>query len=142
MTPYVLGYAFYNKEDGLYVALIEKTRPDWQKGKLNGIGGKIELNENPLDAMRREFEEETSVRNMGWKLFCQFHDDKDFYIYCYMSFPDVEPKTMTDEKVGLYMVNKLPNNIIPNLRWLIPMSLSFNYGEPAEQFVVKKCIKS
>jgi hypothetical protein len=50
---YVVGFLF----DGLCqnVTLIKKTHPEWQKGKLNGVGGKIEPNETSTDAMRREF---------------------------------------------------------------------------------------
>jgi len=44
------------------VALIRKRRPDWQAGRWNGIGGHREGFELPLDAMVREFEEETSVK--------------------------------------------------------------------------------
>jgi 8-oxo-dGTP pyrophosphatase MutT (NUDIX family) len=29
------------------VLLIEKQKPAWQRGKLNGVGGKIEPGENP-----------------------------------------------------------------------------------------------
>lgn len=61
--------------------LIRKTHPEWQKGKLNGIGGKIEkkeqlvgavwLTESPFEAMIREFHEETGItttRNR-WRCF-------------------------------------------------------------------------
>jgi 8-oxo-dGTP pyrophosphatase MutT (NUDIX family) len=52
---YCLGYAFFSN----YVVLIEKNRPDWQKNKLNGIGGKVEEGETGQDAMTREWVEET-----------------------------------------------------------------------------------
>ena len=45
-----------------YVALIRKNRPAWQAGKLNGIGGHIEPGEFPIDAMIREFYEETGAK--------------------------------------------------------------------------------
>lgn len=67
---YVLGFLF--SEDGSRVLLIWKNRPAWQAGKLNGIGGKIEDGEQPLDAMKREFVEETlfvgygDLRNAEW----------------------------------------------------------------------------
>jgi hypothetical protein len=34
----VAGFLFRNNDTE--VALIRKNKPDWQKGKLNGIGGK------------------------------------------------------------------------------------------------------
>ncbi len=57
MKRMVLGFAFNpfaNK-----VLLIHKNRPDWQRGKLNGVGGHIEGSETSRDAMVREFREET-----------------------------------------------------------------------------------
>lgn len=62
MINYVLGFAF-TPEVGMYrrVALIEKKKPKWQEGRINGIGGKIEPGETAVQAMSREFYEETSV---------------------------------------------------------------------------------
>lgn len=57
---YVVGFMFDNSMKS--VLLIQKNRPDWQAGKLNGIGGHIEPGEYPIDAMVREFREETDVK--------------------------------------------------------------------------------
>jgi len=62
MKRMVLGFAF-NPLDNT-VLLILKARPDWQAGKLNGVGGKRECDgalgwEDPFMAMAREFHEET-----------------------------------------------------------------------------------
>lgn len=61
---YVVGYCFSPDFDA--VALIEKIKPTWQKGKLNGIGGKIEPGEAPVEAMRREFGEEATAVIREW----------------------------------------------------------------------------
>ena len=45
ITNYVLGFAF--SKSGQMVLLIWKNKPEWQRGKMNGIGGKIELGEHP-----------------------------------------------------------------------------------------------
>ncbi len=42
MKLYVVGFMF--TEDEKQVVLIEKKRPEWQAGKLNGVGGKIGIN--------------------------------------------------------------------------------------------------
>jgi 8-oxo-dGTP diphosphatase len=62
MISYVVGFMFseYCNE----IALIKKKRPEWQKGRLNGIGGHIEKNEVPHDAMYREFEEEAGIERI------------------------------------------------------------------------------
>ena len=51
-TKYVLGFLFtLNKVN---VMLIEKDHLDWQKGKLNGVGGHIGEGESLMEAMCRE----------------------------------------------------------------------------------------
>ncbi len=69
MRQYVLGFAF--SPTGDRVVLIEKKRPDWQLGKLNGVGGRVENGEKPVDAMVREFKEETGVDTTrdDWRYF-------------------------------------------------------------------------
>ena len=61
---YVVGFVFEkNPVTAVWeVLLIRKTRPSWQAGLLNGVGGKIELLEASSEAMVREFQEETGVR--------------------------------------------------------------------------------
>lgn len=54
---YVIGFAFVGDD----VLLIKKTKPAWQAGRYNGVGGKIEASELPLNAMHREFMEETGI---------------------------------------------------------------------------------
>lgn len=56
---YVCGFMF--SPTLTQVVLIEKKKPSWQKGLLNGVGGKVEPREEPSYAMAREFKEETGV---------------------------------------------------------------------------------
>ena len=56
---YVLGLLFRGCYSG--VVLIEKTKPQWQAGLLNGIGGKVEPGESAFDAATRELREELDV---------------------------------------------------------------------------------
>ena len=73
IKKYVLGFLF--DADGQHVALIIKARPAWQRGKLNGIGGKILPGETPLRAMTREFAEETGCDEpVPWQWFCDLGD--------------------------------------------------------------------
>jgi 8-oxo-dGTP pyrophosphatase MutT (NUDIX family) len=62
MISYVLGFAFTT--DKSQVVLIRKNRPDWQRGFWNGIGGVVQESESELDAMVREFKEETGVTTL------------------------------------------------------------------------------
>jgi 8-oxo-dGTP diphosphatase len=59
---YVAGFLF--SEDESKVVLIEKNKPDFLKGLFNPVGGKKENNETSLEAMIREFKEETGVMYM------------------------------------------------------------------------------
>ena len=117
---YVIGFLFKFQDGHWWVGLIKKNRPDWQKGKLNGIGGHIEENETPDEAMRREFQEETGA-TCNWEFYCTMVFDEAL-VYCYRSKDKAEIKTTTDEKVGWYPIDFLPENIIPNLNWLIPLA--------------------
>lgn len=133
MKKYVVGFLF-DKSMSL-VVLIVKNRPEWQKGKLNGIGGMIDKLETPSKAMEREFLEETglSIPEKQWEHFHSLQDELVKVYFYYAISENVENiNSMSDEKVGLYNINylnnfhdvKFPRNeTIPNLRWLIPMCL-------------------
>ena len=118
---YVVGFLF--SEDMNQVILIKKKRPDWQNGKYNGVGGHIEENETPKEAMIREYEEEAGKRveewthyvtleNTGWKVYFFFAVDNTAFL---------ESETKTDEDIFRAISTNLPTNVIPNLRWLIPI---------------------
>lgn len=125
MKIYVVGF-YFNIGDFNKVVLIEKKRPEWQAGKLNGIGGHIEKGEQPIDAMIREFYEETGVK-IGedfWVEFAEISND-DWKVFFFYSFGDITAcKSTTDEKLVIVDVADLSKlDVIPNLRWLIPMCL-------------------
>lgn len=56
---YVLGIVLNFEANK--ILLISKKRPSWQAGLFNGIGGKLNHAEAPLDGMIREFKEETGL---------------------------------------------------------------------------------
>ncbi len=121
ITEYVVGFAFDRYQEK--VKLILKDRPDWQKGKLNGIGGHIQQGETPFNAMRREFIEEGNLIIHDWKNFAILNGN-DFVVHFFRSNVDVfdSIESMTDEKIYTACVNCLPSNVLDNLRWLIPMA--------------------
>ncbi len=126
MTNYVCGFMF--SENMNKVALISKLKPEWQKGKLNGIGGKIEPGEGYLNAMVREFKEETGVETSfdEWKLFAYLSDKINWEVYFLKAFSDkvYDAVTTTEEEVRLLFPPWISSfNVIPNLLWLIPLAL-------------------
>lgn len=48
---------------------------------------------------------------------------------------------MTDEKPEVCYVDALPENIIPNLPWLIPMALSME-TERCDEFIIREFTKA
>lgn len=118
-TQYVVGFLFDNNYK---VSLIQKNRPDWQKGKYNGIGGHIENGELPKDAMRREFYEEAGIDINSWEHYCTVYYT-DAIIHFFRAFGDYQLITKTDERVFWQPFEKLGDNVIPNLHWLIPLAL-------------------
>lgn len=65
-----LGFIFDEELEN--VLLIEKNKPDWQKGKLNGVGGHCEPNESYITSMIRECFEETGIETSKnkWEHLC------------------------------------------------------------------------
>lgn len=121
---YVLGFAF--SEDKESVLLIEKLKPEWQAGLLNGIGGKVEGSEHPLAAMIREFKEECGISTdvHHWKQFLEMNG-RFGTVYCYFAFMDISgANTMEDEEVVEAQVERISYlETISNLPWLIGMAL-------------------
>jgi len=124
----VVGFRFspnINAKDdrmGLLL-LLRKNRPPWQAGKLNGVGGKIEPNEDPLMAMRREYEEEVGVAIEDWERRIVLIGD-DFVLHVFWSVGPIElPRKRNDvgEKLEIVPFRNVPDGTIPNLRWMIPL---------------------
>ena len=103
---WVVGFLF--STDQRRVVLIEKQRPEWQRGKLNGVGGKIEANETPTDAVRREFSEETGADIDGWRQFCELRFQAGT-VYFFVATHNAEVTSTTDEKVDWYETSDIAN---------------------------------
>lgn len=141
MNRYVVGFA--GSISLSTVALIQKTRPKWQEGKWNGIGGKIEPGEAPLAAMRREWNEETLLKLdpfVSWIHFAtirggSYHDS--FELWCFTlgmgleNHLDIPLKVMenygTDEVVEI-----VPRDVITGLKrpmvYNIPMLIDLAFA--------------
>ncbi len=73
----------HNKGQFLFV---NKNRPEWQKGKTNLIGGKVEPNETAMEAAHRECSEEVGFEPKDLQLCGEISDSKDrntFVVYCF-----------------------------------------------------------
>ena len=140
---YVLGFVFSDCLDSK-VLLIEKTKPAWQKGKLNGIGGKIEPGETPLEAMVRETNEETGLSVVDYVHYCtmSFAQDTVLVFVGFADFDLLRDESPTEEKLHVVkipdvLLKKTEIPTMSNLPWLIAMAhdrgfktfLTVNYNE-------------
>jgi len=130
MKKYVVGFAFSG--DLTRVLLVKKLHPEWQKGYWNGVGGHIEVNETPHEAMVREFQEETGLATnvCDWEctvvirvldagaIVTFFRIIAPFSVLYRVS----GTKNDVGERLGLIPIG-LPHSTawLPNLDWLIPL---------------------
>lgn len=125
MKTHTLGFIFDAKLS--QVLLMQKERPDWQKGRVNGIGGKIESGEESISSIVREVFEETGLQTKKeeWIYIGEIKSDTyavDVYTLIYKGeFNDAS--STTDEEVNWFEVNKIPENAIHNLCWLVPLAI-------------------
>lgn len=113
MKKYVVGFFF--TPDMKSVWLITKQKPEWQKGCLNGIGGKIE--DTDVDAhaaMIREIKEEADV-NLGdiaeiihlGHMTGTNNDGSSFHVDIFTGRTDAQFRTMEQELIDLYPVDEV-----------------------------------
>lgn len=119
---YTLAFIF--SKDREKVLLITKNRPEYQAGKLNGIGGKLESGETPVEGMTREVREETSleISDDRW-LFAGNIQGKNWKVWVYTAVHSgalSDAVSVTDESVVWYDCASLPSHCLQNLFWLIP----------------------
>lgn len=123
MKQYCLGFLFSEYD---HVVLIEKVKPEWQRGLLNGVGGKLEEGESGLVGMIREFEEETGLRFDEWEERIILRGP-DWIIFTYAGWwkgdpPKIDVVKTGEEQAswcGLEQLNDLP--VITNLRYIVPL---------------------
>lgn len=124
-TPYVVGFAFDEIDGDHRVALIEKRRPAWQRGLLNGIGGHVEEGELPIEAMAREFEEETGMATLEgeWTHFATVTTARSRVAMFAADLRELRLASRTDERVIVILVDDVPKwATVPNLAWLVPLA--------------------
>lgn len=141
-TPihYVVGFMF--SHDRQRVALIRKQKPVWQHGKLNGIGGKVDSPEDALQAMRREFQEETGYHTgfTQWAHFSEMSGNNDggegrFRVDFFTTVGHIDelgsPEIEKVELIQIREVYPLRPDMIENLPWLIGVALDYLHdGRP------------
>lgn len=133
MKKYTIGALF--TPDFEKVLLIEKQRPEWQKGRLNFPGGHIEEGETGSECIAREFNEEANVfiPPQDWMQIGMIENEGEYFVEFFTTVYKEElhgvVKSLTDEELHWVYCANLPEKVISNLRWLVPFAINcFNQG--------------
>jgi len=133
MQRYTLCFIF--SEDLREVILIKKNKPVWQSGNYNGVGGKIEPNEESIDGVVREVFEEIDIKltQATWFKELSGEDalDLDWVVDCYSAVINKEDNPInnkTDEIAKWFRVDKLPKNKLYEVQDLVLNAWSNSKG--------------
>ena len=122
-VPFLDAKAFYHS----HILLIEKEKPEWQKGKLNLPGGKLESGETPEGAAFRELWEETSLQAIDCKIMGKL-TGATYVVHvvtCYVGSRDYPVQRETEKPLKLWIDDALSRpNLISNLKLVIPLCLA------------------
>ena len=134
IPEYVVGLAFCDEFKAYgperpdpHVLMIRKETPEWQRGLLNGLGGKIEPGETPAEAMRREFNEEAGLDVEDWEQFATLGKEGVFHVRFYRTWlPFGVAFGLGNKKIDEGYVRWVPvarlYHTIPNMQFLVPLA--------------------
>lgn len=126
LNRYTVSFIFTPDLDSVW--LIEKKKPEWQKGCYNGIGGKIEKGENTLEAAKREIFEESgffpeNLTKVGELVGINMDEEK----FCVTIFTTITDKILETKELETICLVHLSNliylNLIDNIKLLLEASL-------------------
>jgi len=137
---YTLGFIICEDK----VLLIEKQKPEFQRGFLNGLGGKIEDNEKVEDCIVREVKEECNMNTISsdWQHFCTMFGCKEskdnisdmeyWNVFCFVTTVDyikfntiLQTEKEKLQVTSLSAIYTLNNKLLGNISWLIGMAIDF-----------------
>lgn len=127
MQSYVVGFAFTEAKN--LVLLINKDHPEWQRGLLNGVGGKIEEGETAIQAMHRECNEEVGLK-LNWRSGGMMHgvnnDKRPFRCWFFYAYDNrvMNHTQRESEYPALYRTDIIHNlKTIANVQYLVPIGV-------------------
>jgi 8-oxo-dGTP diphosphatase len=129
MKRWTLGFVF--NSDFSQVLLIHKERPEHQRGKWNGLGGKYEEGESAEECISREVWEESKIKThvKDWRSVAILRGTRederwemDVLATTYIGKIS-DAQTMTDEEVKWFSTDHFPIDTKHNLFWLVPLCI-------------------
>lgn len=124
---YVNGFMF--DDEGFYMAFVKKLRfppnVDWTNNPYNGIGGKIEAGESNIDAMIREFWEETGVLTLpsDWVLFAVCENPQWVVFYFKAFNTKLLSQVATQDEPIVIRPAVAHTDTVKHLSFLLPLAL-------------------
>lgn len=134
VTTYCCGFLFdLTQSLGRQIVLIRKKKSDFQHGRLNGIGGKVELCETPEEAMIREFAEKAGKTVHVWQPVAVLHGARFGVVHFFRAFGSLAGiHSTTDEAICVRTASVVVGDptLMDNLRVLIPLALDDTIVKP------------
>jgi len=123
-TDAVLGFAF--DPEFRQVALVRKEHPEWMKGLWNAPGGRIAPGESAIQAVAREFFEETgqATQAMAWMPFLTL-DTPGYNLSCFWAVLDpLRVVTTGAEQAVVDAVDYVVEgrDLVRNTLWMLMMA--------------------
>jgi 8-oxo-dGTP diphosphatase len=113
-------------QDPNKILLIHKDRPEWQKGRINYVGGKVEDGESYEQAAIRELKEETGI-DVDEVVPCGQIKGCSFVVFCFSCQVDeakqTSPRDCETEKVEWFFIEEVVQDkrLMDNLKIAIPL---------------------
>jgi len=129
MKKYVLVFVFDGSLEK--VLLVQKNRPEWQRGHLNGVGGHVEEGESFRDAAYRELEEETGLgrKDVVLRPFARVDSRPDYVMWVYQGrlssqkIAILPSRADTGESLEMIGWEYVPmRKIVPDVAYLVPLA--------------------
>jgi 8-oxo-dGTP pyrophosphatase MutT (NUDIX family) len=139
---YSLGYVFNEELDKVFLLAINKPGK-LGHGLVNGIGGKVDPTEKPLESMIREFEEETGQLITHWNKLGNYIGD-DYIVHTYISMVKeayLKEYGGSEGIVKWYDLDSLPNNLSSNVETSIKFALAKFNGKPHLEFQINNFLR-
>lgn len=102
------------------VLLLKKNNPDWQKGLYNGVGGKVELEETPLEAIIKQCNKEVGLNVINWSEIetnILNNGIELTYFFAILEKEEIEKaQSLQGERVELFSIDNLPKNVLKDIK--------------------------
>jgi len=106
--------------DGKRVLLLKKKHPDWQKGSYNGVGGEVGLDTTAFETIVKKCEEATGLKIKVWEELESTISPRGNELIHFLAIIEKDElkkaQTLSDERVELFKINKLPNTILKDIK--------------------------